>query len=162
MEKKIFCKECCKEISKEMDTQYKGYCYQCYKEKNKINNSGNIKQEKKQFGCIIALFIIIVFIVFFFITTSSNKKNTSKPNEIELMSYAQFVLDDNLPNPSYSHYKGDYTFVGNNLRYKIEGTVTLNNIKKNFWMIIEFDDNTYKNYELISLQIDNEIIYKKQ
>ena len=95
----------------------------------------------------------------------SNSNNTStssdKPTDIELMSYAQTILQDNLNNPTYSHYKGDYTFINTNLRYKIEGNVTLNNSKEKFYMIIEFLDKTYKEYDLISLQVGNDTIYKK-
>ena len=86
---------------------------------------------------------------------SSDK--SSEPDEIELMTYAQEVLKDNLISPKYSSYKGDYTFIGTGLRYKIEGKV--NNDK--FWMIIQFTDNTYTYYDLILLQVGQEMIYKK-
>lgn len=82
-------------------------------------------------------------------------ENIKKPDEIELMSYAQTVLNDNLANPTYSRNKKDYKFIGTGLRYKIEGKVN----NENFYMIIEFVDDTYKEYDLISLQVGNEKVY---
>lgn len=97
-------------------------------------------------------------------TAEENKNdntNTTTPTDMELMSYAQLVLDDNLNNPKYSRSTSDYKFIGTNLRYKIEGNVTVNSTSNKFYMIIEFTNETYKNYDLISLQVGNETIYKK-
>ena len=94
-------------------------------------------------------------------STTENENNTNTPTDMELMSYAQLVLDDNLNNPKYSRSTSDYEFIQTNLRYKIEGTVTVNSTSNKFYMIIEFTDDTYKNYNLISLQVGNETIYKK-
>lgn len=93
-------------------------------------------------------------------TSNLGKQNnaSSKPDDVELLTYAQMVLDNKLNNPKYSNYTGDYNFVGTGLRYKIEGKV--NNEK--FWMIIEFTDETYKEYDLISLQVGKEHIYKRK
>lgn len=93
--------------------------------------------------------------------TKENENKTNTPTDMELMSYAQLVLDDNLNNPKYSRSTSDYEFIQTNLRYKIEGTVTVNSTSNKFYMIIEFTDDTYKNYNLISLQVGNETIYKK-
>lgn len=90
-----------------------------------------------------------------------NENNTNTPTDMELMSYAQLVLDDNLNKPKYSRSTSDYKFVQTNLRYKIEGNVEVNSTSNKFYMIIEFTDETYKNYDLISLQVGNETIYKK-
>lgn len=170
MEEKNTCKDCCKEISEDTSKLYKGYCKSCYNERyNNSSNSYSKKQqdletEKFKFGFILVIIIVIAFLCFFF-SLGSNSNNTStssdKPTDIELMSYAQTILQDNLNNPTYSHYKGDYTFINTNLRYKIEGNVTLNNSKEKFYMIIEFLDKTYKEYDLISLQVGNDTIYKK-
>lgn len=92
---------------------------------------------------------------------TENQNNTNVPTDMELMSYAQLVLDDNLNNPKYSRSTSDYKFIQTNLRYKIEGTVTVNSASNKFYMIIEFTDDTYKDYDLISLQVGNETIYKK-
>lgn len=91
--------------------------------------------------------------------TDIEEKNI--PSDIELMSYAQLVLEDNLNNPTYSRSTSDYTFISTGLRCKIEGNVTINSISNKFYMIIEFIDNTYKECDLISLQVGNETIYKK-
>lgn len=107
---------------------------------------------------VIGFFITIGLIVLLVIWLSSGENNTNKkPNDVELMTYAQTVLKDNLSNPKYSSYKDDYTFVDTGLRYKIEGKVN----GEKFWMIIEFTNDTYKEYDLISLQVGNDIIYKK-
>lgn len=84
------------------------------------------------------------------------------PSELELMSYAQTVLDHNLPSCKYSRNKADYNFVKTNLRYKIEGEVTASDdaSPENFYMIIQFVDQTYEAYDLISLQVGDEILYK--
>lgn len=86
------------------------------------------------------------------------KHDSIEPSNIDLMSYAQTILDDNLNNPKYSRNKTDYTFVKTNLRYKIEGKVTINSENQKFYMIIQFVDNTYKKYDLISLQVGNKKI----
>ena len=93
--------------------------------------------------------------------TKENENKTNTPTDMELMSYAQLVLDDNLNNPKYSRSTSDYKFIQTNLRYKIEGNVEVNSTSNKFYMIIEFTDETYKNYDLISLQVGNETIYKK-
>ena len=87
--------------------------------------------------------------------TQKESKREEEPDEIELMSYAQTVLKDNLTNPTYSRNKKDYKFINTGLRYKIEGKVN----NENFYMIIEFVDDTYKEYDLISLQVGNEKVY---
>ena len=92
---------------------------------------------------------------------NENNTNTNTPTDMELMSYARLVLDDNLNKPKYSRSTSDYKFVQTNLRYKIEGNVEVNSTSNKFYMIIEFTDETYKNYDLISLQVGNETIYKK-
>lgn len=118
-------------------------------------NNNNIESKYKIIGFIA---FIIICIVLYFCTFGSNSKenNTSKePDEIELMTYAQMVLEDNLYKPDYSSYKGDYEFIKTGLRYKIEGKVN----GEKFWMIIEFVDETYEEYDLISLQIGNNKIY---
>lgn len=93
--------------------------------------------------------------------TDTNIEEKNIPTDMELMSYAQLVLEDNLNNPTYSRSTSDYTFINTLLRYKIEGDVTVNSISNKFYMIIEFVDDTYKEYDLISLQVGNNIIYKK-
>lgn len=116
-------------------------------------------------GCLI-FFILVVIIIFFawkgisgVFSTDTSTSNEGKPDEIELMTYAQEVLKDNLSNPKYSSYKGDYTFVETGFRYKIEGNVTENGSTEKFYMIIQFVDDTYKEYDLISLQVGNKKIY---
>jgi hypothetical protein len=110
--------------------------------------------------------IVIVLIGIFFISSlgsstdeTSKLSDTGKPDDIELMTYAQTVLDDNLNNIKYSRNTSDYTFINTNLRYKIEGKVTVNSLNEKFFMIIEFDDESYKSYTLISLQVGDERIY---
>ncbi len=116
----------------------------------------------------ILFFVPILLIILITLTgcSSSHISNntittSSVPTDIELMSYTQTVLEDNLNNPSYSSNTSDYKFVNTLLRYKIEGSVTENSVTDKFYMIIEFVDDTYKEYDLISLQVGNNIIYQK-
>lgn len=119
----------------------------------KDNNQVEFKYKVIGFFVFIIIIIILYNIIFSAEETSTNEN--TEPDEIELMTYAQLVLEDELYNPEYSSYKGDYEFIGTGLRRKIEGKV--NNEK--FWMIIEFVDDTYEQYDLISLQVGNNKIY---
>jgi hypothetical protein len=118
-------------------------------------NNNEIEFKYKVIGFIV--FIIICIGLYFCLFGSGGKENNTnkEPDDIELMSYAQTVLEDNLYKPDYSSYKGDYEFIGTGLRRKIEGKVN----GEKFWMIIEFTDDTYEDYDLISLQIGNNKIY---
>ena len=84
-----------------------------------------------------------------------------EPDEIELMTYAQTVLDDFFPECKYSRRKDEYTFIKTDLRYKIEGNVSIASSDSNekFYMIINFTNNDFEYYDLISLQIGDETIY---
>lgn len=93
-------------------------------------------------------------------TTPLPTESSQKPSNIELMSYAQTVLDRNLDNPKYSRNENDYTFVNTFLRYKIGGKVTVNSKEEKFYLIIQFTDNTYTEYDVVSLQIGNNKIIK--
>lgn len=95
-------------------------------------------------------------------SNSSYNDMSNGPSELELMSYAQTVLDNNLPGCRYSHNKTEYTFVKTNLRYKIEGELfrSKDASSEKFYMIIEFIDENYEIYDLISLQVGDEIIYE--
>jgi hypothetical protein len=88
---------------------------------------------------------------------------TSKgPDDIELMSYAQTVLENFFPECKYSRRKDEYTFVNTNLRYKIEGEIskTKDETPEKFYMIIAFTNEEYESYDLISLQVGDELIYE--
>lgn len=104
-------------------------------------------------------------------SSDSDKQSTSTeniivsrggPDDIELMSYAQTVLENNISGCVYSRNTDDYNFVKTNLRYKIEGEVskTKEELPENFYMIIEFTDDSYEIYDLISLEIGGEVYYK--
>lgn len=119
-------------------------------------------------GCFIAIVFlgIILFICFKMITgwwdnlgDSSTTNKNKEPDNVELMSYVQTVLKDNLNSPKYSNYKGDYNFVKTGLRYKIEGNVSVNGVQEKFYMVINFVDDTYQEYDLISLQVGSKKIY---
>lgn len=95
-------------------------------------------------------------------SSSENDSASKKPDDIALMSYAQTVLKDLYPDCEYSHEKSDYKFAGDKLRYKINGDVALskNSAIEPFYMIIQFIDEHYDTYDLISLQIGDEKIYE--
>ena len=111
----------------------------------------------KVIGFFIFVGLIILLYNLMFGDWGNTAKQSNEPDEIDLMSYAQLVLKDNLNNPKYSNYKEDYDFIGTGLRRKIEGRVN----NQDFYIIIEFVDDTYEEYDLISLQVGNNIIYKK-
>ena len=86
------------------------------------------------------------------------------PSNFELMAYAQTVFEDFYPNPKYSRNERDYLFVGTDLRYKIEGRVSVDSVSpyEDFNMIIKFTDEDYDAYDLVSLQVGDTLIYKSQ
>lgn len=146
------CKKCKKECMESEVTN--GLCSDCLIENNKSTKNTNIT------GYLIA-FLLIGAICFFIwnginsiFDNNTTSNNSEVPSNVELMSYAQTVLKDNLSNPKYSSNKSDYNFIRTGLRYKIEGKVN----NENFWLIIQFTDDTYKEYDLISLQVGNKII----
>lgn len=98
------------------------------------------------------------------IELDSTDSSVEKPSDLEIMTYAQTVLDDFYKNCKYSRNKRDYNIIGTGLRYKIEGEVALNSSSnyEKFYMIILFTDNTYKKYDLISLQIGKETVYNNK
>lgn len=130
------------------------------KERQSQRNEEAMNKIRKNTYLITFIFFVIIFFILWEIIvgnfdTSSTSAIKEKPDEIELMSYAQTILKDNIYNPKYSSYKEEYNFIETGLRYKIEGKVN----NENFWIIIEFVDDTYKEYNLISLQIGNKKIY---
>ena len=91
------------------------------------------------------------------------KENSNIPDKIALMTYAQIVIEDYYPSPKFPASKDEYDVVSTGLRSKIEGKVSVDGTSEyqRFWVIIEFTDDTYKEYNLISLQIGNDVLYKK-
>lgn len=124
------------------------------------NKKQEVKQnDKSDYSGLITFVIIVILgiIIWNWLgKTSNNDTETTngEPTNMEVMAYAQTVLDRELNNPSYSRDERDYNIVNNEgtLRYKIEGKVN----SEKFWMIIQFTDNTYKEYDLISLQVGNQ------
>lgn len=114
----------------------------------------------KRLFSIILLFLSIC--VFYGCGSSSEKTVASKePDEIALMCYAQVVLKDFFPGCEYAQDLDDYQSVGTGLRYKIEGDVAISENYKmeRFYMIIQFTDEEYDTYDLISLQVGDDKIY---
>lgn len=156
------CKKCKKECLENELTD--GICKECMS-KTETQTKSQEQTNSNGIGCLV-VFIIIAIIIFAFVSwwnnlgnDSSDSNSNGQLSDIELMSYAQTVLDDNLSNPQYSSSKKDYNFVNTGLKYKIEGEVTTNGKKENFYMIIEFTDENYEEYDLISLQVGNKDIY---
>lgn len=108
------------------------------------------------------LSIIMIVSIYGCGASSENKSTTKEPDEIALMVYAQTVLKDLYPDCEYSHDKGDYKFVKTALRYKIEGDIiaSKDSLTEPFYMIIQFIDEEYDTYDLISLQVGDEKIYE--
>ena len=79
-----------------------------------MKEKSNLEFKYKVIGFFITIGLIILLYNCIFGNTEENKNK--EPDEIELMTYAQMVLNDNLQNPKYSSYKGDYEFIGTGLR----------------------------------------------
>ena len=176
MSENNYCKDCCKET----EELFNGYCKSCFserKEESTLKYSPNatkeeekerikkIEEQSKTTGCIITAILLVVIIGIIFnpfknkdSTRSTNSKNDI-PTNTEIVSYAQTVLSKEVPLAKYSYGTSEYNVIGTDFRYKIEGTVTLNNSSEKFTIIIEFTDETYTEYDLKSLQIGDNKIY---
>ena len=137
------------------------------------------KKIKRKYGCLLPIVSLIVIFALIGAISScfssgsddigSNKAattesiNENEPDKIELMSYAQTVLDDYYPSAKYSRNKDEYNCVGSYPRYKVEGEVSVDGMQEYqpFYMIMEFSDETYTEYELISLQVGDEVLYEQ-
>lgn len=84
----------------------------------------------------------------------TQEENT--PGKLELMSYTQTVLNDYVSYPDYSSNTDDYEFISTGLRYKIEGKVS----GMKFIIIFTFTDETYKEYDVNTLEIGGKNIFK--
>lgn len=97
---------------------------------------------------------------------SSKKEKSTKsedaPGKIELISYAQTVLEDYYPSAKFPADKNSYNCPGTNLRYKIEGEISTDgkNAYQPFYVIIEFTNTSYSEYDLISASVGKDTLYK--
>lgn len=98
--------------------------------------------------------LIIVWLLFFESGSKSEETSNKEPSNIELMSYTQTVLEDKITNPNFSNNTKDYNFIGTGLRYKIEGIVN----GEKFYLIINFVNEDYKEYDIVSLQVGSKKI----
>lgn len=88
----------------------------------------------------------------------------NEPDNIELVSYAQTVIEEFYPDSKFPlNSTREYKVVKTALRYKIEGTFkeTKDASYEDFCMIIEFVDDKYETYDLISLQIGKTTIFEQ-
>lgn len=90
--------------------------------------------------------------------------SANEPTNVEIVSYAQTVIKDYYPDSKFPFgATSEYKVVKTGLRYKIEGTFKENeNVSyEDFYMIIEFLDDKYETYDLISLQIGKITVYEQ-
>lgn len=92
----------------------------------------------------------------------AQKENKDLPSDIEIISYAQTVLEDYYPKCKLPSGVKEYEITNTALRYKIEGEIhrTKESVLEEFVMIIEFEDESCEAYFLVSLQIGSETIYE--
>lgn len=92
----------------------------------------------------------------------AQKENNNLPSDIEIISYAQTVLEDYYPKCKLPSGVKEYEITNTSLRYKIEGEIhrTKESVLEEFIMIIEFEDESCEAYSLVSLQIGSETIYE--
>lgn len=96
---KIYCKECCREISEETSKQYDGYCKNCYNEKHNIpSQHGYIKY-------IIIAIVLLCILIPIIIEIYNNKKLEKKFNSMGSSAY-NFI--DGTYNSSNSHLNEFY------------------------------------------------------
>ncbi len=82
MEDKIYCKECCREISKETSENYKGFCKSCYNERNNttVETQSNINGYHK-----ISIIYFIIIIISSFIAANNIPSETNSDFNIPIM-----------------------------------------------------------------------------
>lgn len=88
----------------------------------------------------------------------------NEPRNSEIVAYAQTVIKDFYPDSKFPlDSTSEYEVVKTALRYKIEGTFKENKNAsyEEFCMIIEFSDDKYETYDLISLQIGKTTIFEQ-
>lgn len=88
---------------------------------------------------------------------------SGEPDEIELMSYAQTVLEDFYPDLKVSRDKSTYVFARTDMRYKIKGYFFQTKDDKEqslFEMIIRFTDDSFTSYDLLDLFVDGHSVYE--
>lgn len=92
----------------------------------------------------------------------AQKENKDLPSDIEIISYAQTVLEDYYPKCKLPSGVKEYEITNTAFRYKIEGEMhrTKESVLEEFVMIIEFEDESYEAYFLVSLQIGDDVIYE--
>lgn len=92
----------------------------------------------------------------------AQKENKDLPSDIEIISYAQTVLEDYYPKCKLPSGVKEYEITNTALRYKIEGEMhrTKESVLEEFVMIIEFEDESCETYFLVSLQIGDDVIYE--
>lgn len=71
MDEKLYCKDCCKEISEEINSTYKGYCKSCYNDRYNQVPDSNLNAYHKISICYFILVIISSFIAGFTIPTGT-------------------------------------------------------------------------------------------
>ena len=109
----------------------------------------------------------IVFVIFaiFLISIINNSDNSSEQDSPDVIAAAKYVLTQEVTNAKTIYDESEYQVTekmnGNELSYRIKGPVIVNNKSEEFYMIIEYEDNTYKNYKLKYLKVGNTEIYNK-
>lgn len=128
-----------------------------------MNNGAN-KFNTTSYIIAFIIWAIIIFIIWkmisgVFDTSSVNSNDGGKPDDVELMTYAQTVVKDYFSDSKFSSNTSNYKFIETGLQYKIEGYVTTSNKEEKFYMVIRFTDYKYKEYDVVSLQVGNKKIY---
>ncbi len=128
-----------------------------------MNNGAN-KVDTTSYIIGFIILAIIIFVIWKMIsgvfgTSSVSTNDGGKPDDVELMTYAQTVVKDYFSDSKFSSNPSNYKFIETGLQYKIEGYVTTNSKEEKFYIVIRFSDDKYKEYDVVSLQVGNKRIY---
>lgn len=96
-------------------------------------------------------------------STENKKQNEIEenyPDEVALITYAETIIEDEFGDANfvwaeyYNVVPPEYS-----LRSKVEGFVKINGIEHEFTVIFEFEDEQYKYYNALYLQVDDLVMY---
>ncbi|MFR5876360.1 MAG: hypothetical protein ACLUFN_07710 [Eubacterium sp.] len=136
-------------------------------------NNNRIPQTRNK-GCLrVFVIVLVIILAITCIVKISNKSDENArdntiqnetieiPDEVELITYSERVLEDEFGNAEFSwlDYYNTVSPKNGSLKAKVEGSAYINDIKHQFTLIIEFTNETYKNYDVKYLQVDDTEIY---
>ena len=170
------CPKCGKQLERSKKSPDYLICRSCRKKfrippapkDEQSRSEGTVKKEASKkdtaIGCV-TLLVILAIIIFLVRSCGSDdsKKEEAKDDSFFILC-AESVLDDYYPSAKYpSISDNSFKVINTDLRYKVKGKVSIDGVSKfqNFWVIMEFSDDTYEEYTIFLAQIGDEVLYEK-